>query len=179
MHCLSGYVNKRRLVSLATPQLPGFLHHILSHWAGTQWWYLAMIPREHFFLSSCWETVSLPPFRMAGIHTVSMGCLMPFPLAPAVPWATSCRQVIHHFQGAFSGSSVVMNLPTSAGDLDSIPGLGRSPGEGNGNPLQYSCLENPIDRGACRGYSSGRTRLSNKRGHLHILCLGLMVSFLG
>ena len=34
------------------------------------------------------------------------------------------------------------------GDLGSIPGLGRSPGEGNGNPLQYSCLENPIDRGA-------------------------------
>ena len=42
-------------------------------------------------------------------------------------------------------------LPANAGDVrDSglIPGLGRSPGEGNGNPLQYSCLENPIDRGA-------------------------------
>ena len=36
----------------------------------------------------------------------------------------------------------------NAGDLNSIPGLGRSPGEGNGNPLQYSCLENPMDRGA-------------------------------
>ena len=35
----------------------------------------------------------------------------------------------------------------NAGDPDSIPGLGRSPGEGNGNPLQYSCLENPMDRG--------------------------------
>ena len=35
-----------------------------------------------------------------------------------------------------------------AGDLGSIPGSGRSPGEGNGNPLQYSCLENPMDRGA-------------------------------
>ena len=34
------------------------------------------------------------------------------------------------------------------GNLSSIPGLGRSPGEGNGNPLQYSCLENPVDRGA-------------------------------
>ena len=34
------------------------------------------------------------------------------------------------------------------GDLGSIPGLGRSPGEGNGNPLQYSCLENPMDQGA-------------------------------
>ena len=38
----------------------------------------------------------------------------------------------------------------AAGDMDSIPGLERSPGEGNGKPLQYSCLENPMDRGAWR-----------------------------
>ena len=36
----------------------------------------------------------------------------------------------------------------NAGDLESVPGSGRSPGEGNGNPLQYSCLEDPMDRGA-------------------------------
>ena len=45
---------------------------------------------------------------------------------------------------------MVRNLPTNAGnteDMGSIPGLGRSLGEGNGNPLQYSCLENPTDRG--------------------------------
>ena len=45
----------------------------------------------------------------------------------------------------------VKNLPANAGDVrdtGSIPGLGRSPEEGNGNPLQYSCLENPMDRGA-------------------------------
>ena len=46
------------------------------------------------------------------------------------------------------GDSAVKNLPANAGDLDSIPGLGRFPGGGNGNPLQYSCLENPTDRGA-------------------------------
>ena len=40
------------------------------------------------------------------------------------------------------------NLPARAGDLGSIPGLGRSPEEGNGNPFQYSCLENPTDQGA-------------------------------
>ena len=40
------------------------------------------------------------------------------------------------------------NLPTNAGDMGLIPGSGRSPGEGNGNPLQYSCLENSMDRGA-------------------------------
>ena len=46
---------------------------------------------------------------------------------------------------------VVKNLPASAGDardMGSIPGSGRSPGGGRGNPLQYSCLENPVDRGA-------------------------------
>ena len=48
----------------------------------------------------------------------------------------------------FPGGSVVKNLPASAGDSGSISGSGRSPGGGNGNPLQYSCLENPMDRGA-------------------------------
>ena len=48
----------------------------------------------------------------------------------------------------FPGSSVVKNLPVNAGDMDSIPGLRRSPGEGNGNPFQYSCLENSMDRDA-------------------------------
>ena len=43
---------------------------------------------------------------------------------------------------------MVKNSPVSAGDVGSIPGLGRSPGGGNGNPLQYSCLDNLMDRGA-------------------------------
>ena len=46
----------------------------------------------------------------------------------------------------FAGDSVVKNLPASAGNMGLIPGLGRSPGEGNGNPLQYCCLENPMDQ---------------------------------
>ena len=46
----------------------------------------------------------------------------------------------------FPGGSVVKNPPANARDLGLIPGLGRSPGEGNGNPFQYSCLENPMDR---------------------------------
>ena len=46
----------------------------------------------------------------------------------------------------FPGSSVVKNLPSNAGDVGSIPGLGRSPGEGIGNHLQYSCLGNPTER---------------------------------
>ena len=52
------------------------------------------------------------------------------------------------FYKGIPGGSVVKNLTASAGDLGSIPGLGRPPGEGNGNPLQYSCLENSMERGA-------------------------------
>ena len=47
----------------------------------------------------------------------------------------------------FPGGSEVKNLPANAGDVGAIPGSGRSPGEGNGNLLQYSCLENLMDRG--------------------------------
>ena len=54
------------------------------------------------------------------------------------------------------GDSVVQSLPTNAGDTGDaglVAGSGGAPGEGNGNPLQYSCLENPMDREAWRGYS--------------------------
>ena len=53
----------------------------------------------------------------------------------------------------FPGGTVLKNLPATAGDerdTVSIPGSGRYPRAGNGNPLQYSCLENPMDRGAWR-----------------------------
>ena len=60
------------------------------------------------------------------------------------------------FPGGLDGKAFVYN----AGDLGSIPGLGRFPGEGNGNPLQYSCLENPMDGGAwCRLLSMGSQRV--------------------
>ena len=72
----------------------------------------------------------------------------------------------------FAGGSAVKNPPANAGDMNSIPGPGRSPGEGNGKPLQYSCLENPMDRGAWRavvhGVTKSQTRLST---HTHILQL--------
>ena len=62
---------------------------------------------------------------------------------------------------SFPGGTVVKNMPANAGDMGSILGWGRSPGEGNGNPLQYSCLENPMDRGAWRatvyGFTKSRT----------------------
>ena len=55
---------------------------------------------------------------------------------------------IDDFLNGFPGDTVVKNLPANTGDLGSIPGLGRSPNIGNGNPLQYSCLENPMGRGS-------------------------------
>ena len=48
----------------------------------------------------------------------------------------------------FLGGSVAKNLSANAGELGLVPGWGRSPGEGSGNPLQYSCLGNSMDRGA-------------------------------
>ena len=56
-------------------------------------------------------------------------------------------------QKGFLGGSVVKNPPVKVGDAGSAPELGRSPREGNGNPFQYSCLRNPIDRGAWLGDS--------------------------
>ena len=52
------------------------------------------------------------------------------------------------FYLGFPGGSEVKVSASNSGDPGSIPGLGRSPGEGNGSPLQYSCLENPMDGGA-------------------------------
>ena len=70
----------------------------------------------------------------------------------------------------FLHNSVGKPSVCNAGDLGSIPGLGRSPGEGNGNPLQHSCLENPMDKGAWRATVHGVTRvrhdLVTKLNHL-------------
>ena len=63
-----------------------------------------------------------------------------------IHWCTVCN--CFALQRAFLLVQLVKNLPANAGDPGSIPGSGRSPGEGNGNPFQYSCLENPKNRGA-------------------------------
>ena len=64
----------------------------------------------------------------------------------------------------FSGGSVAKNLPVSTGDTGDaglIPGLGRSPGGGNDNPPQYSCLENSMERGAWRATVMGLQRVGH------------------
>ena len=67
----------------------------------------------------------------------------------------------------FPGGSVVKKVPANAGDMGSIPGLGRSPEEGNGNPLQYSCLRNPIDRAAWWATVHGIRRQSDMTEQLN------------
>ena len=78
---------------------------------------------------------------------------------------------------------MVKNLPDNAQNTGLISGSGRSPGEGNGNQLQYSCLENPMDRGACRLQYMGSQRVGHdsaaEQGHVQpiispFLCIPFM-----
>ena len=73
------------------------------------------------------------------IHMVSLG-----------GWKGLCKSSM-----GFPGGSVVKSLPANAGDMGSVPGWGRSPGEGNGNLLKHCCLGNPMDRGAWQAIVHG------------------------
>ena len=77
--------------------------------------------------------------------------------------------------GIFPGGSDGKVSTYNAGDLGSIPGLGRSPREENGNPLQYSCLENPVDGGTWLGYSAWGRKESDTTEQLHFTMYNIMV----
>ena len=82
----------------------------------------------------------------------------------------------HHLSLSVLSGAVVNNPPVNAGDTGSIPGSGRYPRGGNGNPLQYSCLENPTDRGVgqsrAHGVTKSQIRLStHTHRHTHTHCL--------
>ena len=68
---------------------------------------------------------------------------------------------------AFAGGSVVKNSPANTGDVGLTSGLGRSPGEGNGKPFQYSCLEIPMDRGAWQATIHGVAKESDTTQQLN------------
>ena len=72
----------------------------------------------------------------------------------------SCLQLLLLPKG-FPGGAEVKASACNVGDLGLIPGLGRSPGEGNGNPFQYSCLENPMDGGAWWATVHGSQRVGH------------------
>ena len=75
--------------------------------------------------------------------------------------------MINHNIGGFPGGLDDKESACNVGDQGSIPGSGRSPGEGNGNPLQYSCLENPMDGGRLAGYSPWDCKESGITEWLH------------
>ena len=111
------------------------------------------------------------------LHSSQFGCFLKmFREAPRHPlWCFSIlaahqNPIFFFFKGdafkkGFPGGSMIKNPPANAGDVDLIPRLGRSPGGGNGSPFQYSCLENPMGRGAwqttVQGVTKSRTWLSN------------------
>ena len=96
--------------------------------------------------------VSVP----AGSHTADQMCLWrSCPQASIRPWFWRCREISTYcmLNWGFPGGSVSEESACNAGDLGSIPGLGRNPGGGHGNPLQYSCLEKPHGQRSLVGYS--------------------------
>ena len=111
-------------------------------------------------LSELWELVMDREAWRAGIHGVTKS-------RTQLNW-TELKKLM--FQSAFPCSSVSKSA-CKAGDLDSVLGLGRSPGEINGNSLQYYCLENPVDRGAWQAIQCMRSQVGHNLANNHHLCL--------
>ena len=85
----------------------------------------------------------------------------PFHTLKAFSYTSNYINKYFYFIMGFLGGSVVKNLPTTSGDAEdqgSFPGSRRSPGVGNGNLLQYSCLKDPMDKGACWAAVHGVTK---------------------
>ena len=124
------------------------------------------------YISSCKDSFTLDVQSIASSSTINIKSSPPsFPLVTPnkvlrsnfsfSPIMLSCLKslVVPIVFGSFPGGSVVKSMPANAGDVGSIPGLGRPLGEGNDNLLQYSCLENLIDKGAWWATVYGVTRV--------------------
>ena len=112
------------------------------------------------------------PRTAAGGHRQQGRCSLAEPCRPSHHWHLSAWEVLVK---GFPGGSVVKNPPASSGELGSVPGSGRSPEGRNDNPLQCSCLGNPMDRGAwwatVHGVAESR-RWQPLNNHNHQLLLG-------
>ena len=102
------------------------------------------------FIHRCFWGVQVPGPALGLGLPVTSGCPCPVRLVLLTHTHTHtytlyCGEILITY---FPDGAVVKNPPANTGDVSSIPGSGRSPEGGNGNPLQYSCLENPLDRGA-------------------------------
>ena len=113
------------------------------------------------------ETVKEYPHKflalslIGNITIIGNHCCRPFSASFWTTWLD-----LYSWRG-FPCGTAVKNPPANTGDSGSIPGSGRSPGEGNGNPLQYSCLENPIDRGAWQAIVHGVAKESDMTWRLN------------
>ena len=142
-------------------------------------------------LSSCFSLLSFPPFLLSilspffhlsfslflcftqnlqtasSLSSIYVHVKIPWTEDPGGLQSMRSQRVTHDWvlHWGFPGGSNSTEFVYKAVDLGLIPGSGRSPGEGNGNPLQYSCLENPMNRGAwwatVHGVTKSWTRLSN------------------
>ena len=104
-----------------------------------------------FFLKICTWLASLPSsgtscLLISEAFSLTTPLKISLSLGTLLPFLIFFHNSNHH--AGFPGDSVVKNPPANAGDMGLIPELGGSPGEENGNPLQYSCLGNPMDIGA-------------------------------
>ena len=124
-------------------------------------------PRSHFppcgySLRQPCDTVS--PSR-ANSNPMGMGIMTPWSPDEVLGVSYEPNSMLHCGQicirHSFPGDLVVKNMPANTWDAGLIPGWERSPGEGNGNPLQYSCLGNPVDRGARQTTVHGVTKESD------------------
>ena len=126
-------------------------------------------PHNQFKVASLSERLLLILFQLLWWRSNSLLTGFLLPIFLSIP--TPILLMTHLYQlWGFPGGRVVKNLPANAGDardLGSVSGSGRSPGVGNGNPLQYSCLENSMDREAWRatvhGVAKSQTRLNDYR----------------
>ena len=115
---------------------------------------------------------SLEQFLKAIQGAVSQAPVLILPQRKLNRQSSYCGFFFKYAYIGFPGGSEVKASARNAGDPDSIPGSGRSPGEGSGNPLQYSCLENSTDGGAwwaiVHGVAKSWTRLSDLHFHFHL-----------
>ena len=133
------------------------LFPLFPHLLAMKWW--DQMPWSSFF--ECWV---LSQLFHSPLPLSSRGSLFPLVAESKEEPKSLLRKDLLCIMG-FLGGSEVKAYACNAGDVCSIPGSGRSPGEGNGHPLQYSCLENPMDGGAWQatvhGVVKSRTWLSD------------------
>ena len=145
---------------LSSPSPPTF--NLSQHQGLFQWVLCIRWPKYwsfSFIISPSNEYSGLIPFRMDWLDLLAVqgtlkSLLQHHSSKASILWCSAFFMGVPH-------SSVGKESACSAGDLGLIPVSGRSPGEGNGNPLQYSCLENPMDRGAWQAIVHGVTRVGH------------------